>query len=173
MKYVAFLRGINVGGKNTLPMKELKALCVDIGFLNVRTYINSGNVLFESDLSEKELRTKLEEALREKTGKEIPVVIRSIRELGLILSSNPFPKAEPSKVGVMLFTDPVGDFLTDRAVTRGSEEIVPLYREVYVYYPDGMGRSKLKFHGEEKQGTVRNINTIRKIVEMNSGGNVH
>lgn len=105
-------------------MKELTSLCSGIGFSNARTYINSGNVLFESDLSETELRIRLEEALQEKTAKDIPVVIRSVQELRSILSSNPFPETEPSTVGVMLFSGPVERTFTHGITGLDTEEIV-------------------------------------------------
>ena len=78
---VALLRAINVGGSGKLPMKDLARLCTDLGFGNVRTYIQSGNVIFESRLSEQAIRTKLERALTEKLGKQAAAVVRTAAEL--------------------------------------------------------------------------------------------
>ncbi len=166
MKYAAFLRGINVGGNNIIPMKELALLSTGAGFKNVRTYINSGNVLFESNLSEAKIRDKLEAALRKKMGKDIPVVIRNEKELKSILSANPYPNALPAKIGVVLFTHPVPESFITGIVSPGPEEILPSGRELFIYFPDGMGRSKLKFPSKGEVGTVRNINTIGKLAEM-------
>ncbi len=166
MKYIAFLRGINVGGNNIIPMKELAAICVGIGFKNVRTYINSGNVLFESDLHEEKIREKTEVALKKKMGKDVPVVIRNSKELQSILSANPFPEAVPAKIGVVMFMNIVPAKFISGITSPGPEEIVPSGREIFIYFPDGMGRSKLKMPSKGEAGTVRNINTIRKLTEM-------
>lgn len=164
--FVAFLRGINVGGNTMLPMKELAALCVDIGFQEVRTHINSGNVIFKSALSEEKLKTNLTKALHEKTGRSIDVMIRNDLELRSILAGNPFPDANGSQVGVVLLTKPVPKNLLDDMVISGPEEVRLAHREIYIHYPNGMGRSKLKFPSTGEAGTIRNINTIAKLVEL-------
>jgi uncharacterized protein (DUF1697 family) len=164
--YIAFLRGINVGGNTILPMSELRSICEKLGYQNVRTYIQSGNVLFESELSEEELMTSLEQALWQAKQKHIHVVIRTITELEKVAADNPFPQAEPARVGVMFFSRPVeGNFLSDVSTTTG-EEVKTGEREAYIYYPNGMGRSKLKMPKQAAEGTVRNLNTIRKLVEI-------
>ena len=162
MKYVAFLRGINVGGTGILPMKDLVALCGKLGFAQVKTYIQSGNVLFESNLSGSAIVAKLEKALKNKMGKEIIVVVRTEAELTQILKKNPFPKANPAQVGVHLFASPISKNFME-AVVATREEVVPAKREVYVHYLDGMGKTKLKLPAEAKKATVRNINTLAKI----------
>jgi uncharacterized protein (DUF1697 family) len=164
--HIAFLRGINVGGNTMVSMKDLAAICTHIGFEQVRTYLNSGNVIFQSPRPEAELQEALETALKEKTGKEIGVVIRSPGELERVVSSNPFPDAVPSQVGVLLVTEPVSKNVLAEFVIPGTEEVVPGNREVYVHYPDGMGRSKLKLPRSLKTGTMRNINTLAKLAGM-------
>lgn len=164
--WIAFLRGINVGGNTMVSMKDLTAICSHIGFENVRTYLNSGNVIFESHLPEAALQKALETALSEKTGKEIGVVIRSPGDLERVVRGNPFPEAVPSKVGVLLGTEPVAKNILAEFVIPGREEVVPGKREVYVNYPDGMGRSKLKWPHSLRDGTMRNINTLRKLAGL-------
>lgn len=164
--YVAFLRGINVGGNTMLPMPELRSLCERIGFENVRTYIQSGNVIFESMLSPQELMKGLENALFRKWKKHIPLVVRTHSELEKIVSGNPFPNAKPEQIGVMLFATPVSKDFSFGVSTSGREEVVSAGREVYIHYPDGMGRSKLKLPKQSQEGTVRNMNTITKLVQM-------
>ena len=93
--WVAFLRGINVGGTTMVSMKELAAMCTQMGLLDVQTYLNSGNVIFRSPLPEAELQKALEEELSGKTGKEIGVVIRSSGDLEQIAGGNPFPGSRP------------------------------------------------------------------------------
>ena len=149
-----------------LPMNELRTLCEKSGFQRVRTYIQSGNVLLDSQLSEDALAKELESALQRKMGKHIPVALRTIDELDEVIKKNPFQKAEPAKVGVMFFAKPVQkDFLNNVSTTTG-EEVRIGKREIYIYYPNGMGRSKLKLPKQANEGTVRNINTIRKLVEL-------
>ena len=149
-----------------LPMNELRTLCEKSGFQRVRTYIQSGNVLLDSQLSEDALAKELESALQRKMGKHIPVALRTIDELDEVIKKNPFQKAEPAKVGVMFFAKPVQrDFLNNVSTTTG-EEVKIGKREIYIYYPNGMGRSKLKLPKQANEGTVRNINTIRKLVEL-------
>jgi uncharacterized protein (DUF1697 family) len=168
--YVAFLRGINVGGKTMVSKKDLTAICTGIGFDNVRTYLNSGNVIFESLLPKTEVREALETALSGETRREIGVVIRSGGELERVVKSNPFPKAVPSQVGVLLVTEPVAENVLAEFVTLGREEVILGKREVYVHYPDGMGRSKLKWPVSLRHGTSRNINTLSKLAGLAAEG---
>ena len=164
--HVAFLRGINVGGNTMVSMKDLVAICTQTGFENVRTYLNSGNVIFESPLPEATLREALETALSGKTGKDIGVVIRSPGELERVVKGNPFPEAIPSQVGVLLVTEPVAENILAELVIPGREKVVPGRREVYVHYPDGMGRSKLKWPLSLRGGTMRNITTLTKMAGL-------
>jgi uncharacterized protein (DUF1697 family) len=164
--YIAFLRGINVGSSTMISMKDLAAICADIGFEHVRTYLNSGNVIFQSPLTEAELQETLETALKGKTGKEIGVVIRSPGDLERVVKSNPFPDAVPSQVGVLLVMEPVVKNVLTEFVIPGREKVVPGNREVYVHYPDGMGRSKLKWPLSLRSGTMRNINTLTKLTAL-------
>lgn len=154
-----------MGGHGKLPMAELKSLCENIGFKNVRTYIQSGNVIFESDLAEKKLTEILGQALHTKMQKSVPVVIRTVEEMASVIASNPFPEAIPSQVGVMFFPDNVQKDLLDNLVITGREKVKISGREIYIHYPDGMGRSKLKLPAQSK-GTVRNINTVSKLAGM-------
>ena len=166
--YIALLRGINVGGHGILPMAELKTLCVNLGLMQVRTYIQSGNVLFESDLSENQIVEVLEAELLIKLQKSIPVIVRAAAEMEAVLAGNPFPGVNPSQVGVLLFKKPEADECLKDFKYPGPEEIVisNSNKELYIHFPNGMGRSKLKLPKSVEQGTVRNINTIKKLVEL-------
>jgi uncharacterized protein (DUF1697 family) len=162
--YVALLRAVNVGGTGKLPMSELAELCHGLGFRNARTYIQSGNVVFAGTLSEKTVRTRLEKALTEKLGKPADVVVRTAAELTAVWKGNPFPQILPAKVGVFLMTDRADKALLDRVVAPTGEEVRPGKRELYIHFPNGMGRSKLKI--PNAVGTVRNMNTIAKLVAI-------
>lgn len=163
--YVALLRAINVGGTGILPMKTLAALCGDCGLKNARTYIQSGNVVFDSALSESAVVSKLGKALAGHMGKHIDVMVRTGKQLSAILDANPFPDAEPAKVAVMFLGKPMAKGSLDGLVIAGREKVEPAHREIYIHYADGMGRSKLKLP-RTLVGTMRNINTVGKLVEL-------
>jgi uncharacterized protein (DUF1697 family) len=157
---------VNVGGTGMLPMKILASLCSDIGFASVRTYIQSGNVVFASKLPKAKAQASLERALAAHMGKNVDVILRDAIEMRQALENNPFPDEPPSKVTVAFWSAPVDKALFKKIIAPGGEQIVARDREVYVYYPEGMGRSKLKFPKTDAVATVRNINTVAKLVAM-------
>jgi uncharacterized protein (DUF1697 family) len=163
--FVALLRAVNVGGTGLLPMKELAALCVDLGFESVRTYIQSGNVVFESPLLEQEVKSNLERVLAEKMGKRVDAMVRSAEELRATLAANPFLNALPARVGVLFLVEAPPPDILDRFVIPGPEELRLVNREIFIHYPDGMGQSKLKLP-TKVLGTMRNLNTVAKLVAM-------
>lgn len=163
--YVALLRAVNVGGTGKLPMTELKVLCEETGFQDVQTYIASGNVVFRSTLDEKAIRSALETRLREHMGKPVQALIRSATEMADVLARNPFSQEPGNRVAV-LFTDAQ---LSSEAILKvpgqKTEQIALGKREVFIFYPDGMGTSRLRLPAE-KTGTARNINTVAKLAGM-------
>ena len=162
--YVGLLRAVNVGGTGKLPMSRLVELCTGLGFGDVRTYIQSGNVVFDTTEPVDAVRAKLEDALTTELGRPADVVLRTADELADIAAANPFPEADGAKVAVVLGHSPVP---ADLAVTApGGEQVVPGDRELFVYYPDGMGRSKLKLPALAGPVTVRNMNTVTKLVAL-------
>ncbi|MFS8111561.1 DUF1697 domain-containing protein [Rhizobium jaguaris] len=163
--YVALLRAVNVGGTGALSMADLKALCEEIGFIDVKTYIQSGNVLFQSDKDETTVQKQLEEALALKMGKSPGVILRSRQQLEAAAEGSPFPHAKPNYLLVNFLPErPPADAL-DKLVAPGGEEVHIAGKEIYVHYPDGSGRSKMKLPAL-KAGTSRNLNTVRKLAEM-------
>jgi uncharacterized protein (DUF1697 family) len=163
-KYVALLRAVNVGGTGKLPMTELKSMCESSGFVNPRTYIASGNVVFESKLSESAVKEKLESCMTKYAGKPVDVLVRSGSEMATVLAKNPFKSRAPSAtVAIFLDERPPKDTL--KMITgQGAEEVALGTREIYVHYGDGMGRSKLKIPAAAR-GTARNMNTVAKLAE--------
>ena len=161
---IALLRAVNVGGTGKLSMQGLATLCTKLGFKNPRTYIQSGNVLFESPLAEKAIRAKLEEGLTRMLGKPANVVLRTAAELEAVLKANPFPNAEPARVGVYFQADPVHKSQLLQTKGPDGEDVRLGKREFYIYFPNGMGRSKLKL--PTGVGTVRNMNTVAKLVGL-------
>ena len=163
--FVALLRAVNVGGTGKLPMSELKAMCERAGFTSVRTFIASGNVVFDSDGNEASVKASLENALLDYAGKPVQVLVRSGPELAAVLANNPFPQAAPNRT-IALFLDgaPPADTLATLSA-KNNEEVALGKREIYVHYGDGMGDSKLKIRAAA-EGTGRNLNTIAKLAQM-------
>jgi uncharacterized protein (DUF1697 family) len=166
--YIALLRAVNVGGTGKLPMQDLKVLCEELGFGKVRTYIASGNVVFESKKSEKAVKSALEAAMEKYAGKPVGVLVRTASEMTEILTANPFPKAAPNRtVAIFLDRAPSKDVL-DSVAGQADEEIRLGKREIYVHYGDGMAQSKLRIPAAAK-GTARNMNTVAKLAELAAG----
>jgi uncharacterized protein (DUF1697 family) len=164
-RYVALLRAVNVGGTGKLPMADVRAICRDAGFTRVETYIASGNVIFESKSAASKVKTELEARLLAYAKKPIGVVLRTAAEMAAVLKANPFPKTEP-KFNYAIFLDqrPPRDALKN-AVGQNDEEMRLGDREIFVHYPSGMGRSKLRIPAA-KTGTARNMNTVAKLAEI-------
>lgn len=163
--FIALLRAVNVGGTGKLPMSELKAMCEAIGFSNVRTYIASGNVVFDSALAEKEVAKKLAASLEEYAGKPVGVMVRTGPDMAAVLKANPFKDAAPN-LTFAIFLDAAPPACTiDDVRGRQDEELALGAREIYVTYPSGSGASKLKIPAAAA-GTARNMNTIAKLAEM-------
>jgi uncharacterized protein (DUF1697 family) len=163
--FVALLRAINVGGTAILPMAELRKLCTSCGFKNVATYIQSGNVVFQSELPAAKVQKKLEDALGKKLGKPAAVHLRSPAELASVLGKNPFPKAQPNRLNVWFLEELLPRSALATIDCPGNEEVQAVGREVFVHYPDGMGRSKLKLPFV-KTATARNLNTVNKLLAL-------
>ena len=163
--YVGLLRAVNVGGTGKLPMEELRRLCEDCGFANVQTYIASGNLVFAVEASEAEVQARLQSALQDYAGKPVGVLVRSGAEMSAVLAANPFVERASNLVHVtFLDAAPSAHALTSVS-GRADEEITIGRRELYVFYPQGQGSSKLKLPAA-KAGTARNINTVAKLAEM-------
>jgi uncharacterized protein (DUF1697 family) len=164
---IALLRAVNVGGTGKLPMSELKAMCEELGFSDVRTYIASGNVVFASRKSEAAIKAALEKRLEAYAGKPVGVLVRTAEEMTQILADNPFPKLAPNRtMAVFLDRAPPADTL---AGVRGQkdEKIKLGRREIYVHYGEGVGQSKLVIP-TAKLGTARNMNTVATLAKMAS-----
>jgi len=163
--FIALLRAVNVGGTGKLSMTHLKTMCEDAGFDSVRTYIASGNVIFESNLDEPAVRKELEGRLLEYAGKPVRVHVRTATEMAQVLRRNPFPHAAGNRnVAIFLDEKPGKDVLAGIS-GRADEEIALGLREIYVHYGPDMARSKLKIPGAAN-GTARNMNTVAKLAEI-------
>ena len=163
--FIALLRAVNVGGTGQLRMSDLKALCETAGFAKVRTYIASGNVIFESKKSEAQVKATLRARLEAFAGKRVGVLVRTAAEMAGVLTANPFPGKAPNRtVAIFLDESPSANALTT-IVGQNDEEVRLGVREIYVHYGDGMAKSKLKIPAAES-GTARNMNTVAKLAEL-------
>ncbi|HTE16637.1 MAG TPA: DUF1697 domain-containing protein [Burkholderiales bacterium] len=163
--YIALLRAVNVGGTGKLPMAKLKAMCSELGFVNVRTYIASGNIVFESKASAAKVKGMLEAKLKTYAGKAVGVLIRTQPEMAAVLANNPFPGAAPNRtVAIFLDASPPADML-ETVTGHRNEQIAKGLREIYVHYGDGMATSKLRIPAATA-GTARNMNTVAKLTAL-------
>ena len=172
---VTLFRGINVGGK-TARMDALKELHQSLGLKDVETYIQSGNVVCTTDAPDiAQLPKHIEEAFAQTFGFHTSVMVRTAGEINAIIENNPFqnqPTKESKWVVVMFLSAlPVSTALEDIHKTyTGPEEIHIIGQEAYIYYPDGIGRSKLTNTFLEKKlktrGTARNWNTVLRLQQM-------
>lgn len=163
--FIALLRAVNVGGTGKLPMKELTGMCEDAGFRSVRTYIASGNVIFESKLGEKAIRKELERRLLEYAGKPVAVAVRTAAEMAEVLAANPFPDAPPNRTMAIFLDSAPPEKCLDAVSGRVDEEVAVGRREIYVVYGENMARSKLKIPAA-RNGTARNMNTVAKLAAL-------
>jgi uncharacterized protein (DUF1697 family) len=174
---IALLRGINVGGKNTVAMSALKDLLSALGYTNPRTLLNSGNLLFDTASRQKlsTLEAKLESEILARFKVPADVILRTGPELLEALANNPFPKqakTDPSHLVIMFFKNPLAPAAVkslQRSI-KGREILSHNARELYITYPDGIGTSKLTNTAIEKslalRGTARNWNTILKLAAL-------
>ena len=173
--YVALMRGINVGGNNMILMKDLSALFTGVGCSDVRTYIQSGNVVFRASAAVvKGLHAAVERALVTRFGAAVPLVLRSQAELAECARSNPYftKDADPARL-VVMFLDrqpSAAEVATLDPARSPPDEFVVRGRDIYLRCPNGLGRSKLTnawFDGKLKAvSTGRNWNTVIKLLAM-------
>ncbi|MGB7344527.1 MAG: DUF1697 domain-containing protein [Pirellulaceae bacterium] len=172
--WIALLRGINVGGKNLLPMAKLRSDLEDLKFKNVRTYIQSGNVVFESTAkTASSLAKKIATRIGAEHGFRPHVFVLKSGDLQTAVNSNPFPQAvaDPKTLHFFLLASPpTKPNLTSIEAAKSPTEQYKLTDSVfYLHAPDGIGRSKLAANIEKHLGvvtTARNYRTIEKLLSM-------
>lgn len=161
---VALLRGINLG-KRQLKMDDLRRIAAELGLDQPRTYIASGNLLFRSDQSETALKRMLESALANHMSARVEVMIRTADELAATVRANPFASEDSSRVVAIFLDARPGPDALGNAQNVEDERMAARAREIYVHYPSGQGRSRLKIPAAAS-GTARNMNTIAKLAEL-------
>jgi uncharacterized protein (DUF1697 family) len=172
--YIALFRGINVGGKNVLPMRELVALLENIGSQNVKTYIQSGNAVFQNkEENTSLLSNKISTEIKKCHGFEPRVLLLEPEEIARVIESNPFPEAESEPKTLHVFfpgSAPKNPDLNALESIKSDRERFALKDGVfYLHAPDGIGRSKLAANAERLLGvamTGRNWRTVCKVMAM-------
>jgi uncharacterized protein (DUF1697 family) len=170
---IGLLRAVNLGGHNTVKMEHLRQLCTSLGFEDVATYVQSGNVVFHSHLPADEAAKALGEGLEKEVGFRCDVIVRTRDEMREVVARNPFDMdgRDASKLSVLFLASDPGSEVREQvgAIPTAGEEVKALRREVFIYYPDGMGRSKLPAALDKVlrvKGTGRNWRTVSKLLAM-------
>ena len=173
--HIALLRGINVSGKNMLPMPELTKIFATAGCGDVKTYIQSGNVVFcARDGVVDKLAGLITQQIEERFGCKVPLVLRTAAELGEVVRSNPFLKAGAAEESLHVYflagMPTAGDVAGLDAGRSAPDAFAVIGREIYLQLPNGMGRTKLTnayFDSKLKTvSTARNWRTVSKLLEM-------
>jgi uncharacterized protein (DUF1697 family) len=171
--YVAMLRGINLGRRNRVAMADLRALVARLGHRDVRTHVQSGNVVFHAVSRDATgLASGIERAIEDRLGLSVTVVIRTADEMADIVAGNPFPDADPAQLYVTLLTlEPTADRV--KTLMDGSfepDEIRVVGREAYLRCPNGYGRSKLSNDFLERKlsvgATTRNWRSVTTLAAL-------
>lgn len=173
-KYISMLRGINVSGQKKIKMDNLRALYESLHFNNVKTYIQSGNVIFTCSFSNViELKNTIEKKIMETFGFPVTVLIRSNDEMKIVLENNPFSgKKDITKLYVTFLSETPSETVVNSIdqLVSGPEEVLVHGREVYLFCPNGYGKSKLSNSSLEKKllvtATTRNWKTVNKLYEL-------
>ena len=174
--YVSLLRGINVGGNKKIKMADLRALYGELGFKGTKTILQSGNVVFETDLTDSaQIAQQIEAAIEAQYGFHSKIIMRSAVEFQAVANKNPYADNsdfDPAKMLVMFLSDvPTTDALQNlKEAHTGPETIEHGGRELYLYYPEGIARSKLDNNFIDKRlkqiGTGRNWKTVNRILKL-------
>ncbi len=174
-RYVALLRGINLGPHRRIAMQDLRALLADLGYTDVATLLQSGNAVFTSTRRQVDKVTaEVEQAITERLGLPVRCVLRTAAELAAVVEANPFPQhaAQGAKLMVSFLAGRV-DRARFAAVEQdrfAPDEFVAAEREVYLWLPNGMSGSRIPVDFWDKQlrllSTTRNWNTVTKLLAM-------
>ena len=172
--YIALLKGINVGGNRRLPMADLKAALTDAGFADVRTILASGNVVLDApETDPASLESRLASATTSRLGVTTDYMVRDANQWRAMIGANPFPDAaerEPKHLLVVVMKTEVTDpkALAYLETYEGPERVAIVGREIFIYYPDGQGTSRLSIP-RLGNGTARNLNTVARLAALLGG----
>lgn len=162
--YVALLRAVNLFGR-PLKMADLKRIADELGFESPTTFIASGNLLFTSPKCEAAVKAALEKAVESHMAKPIGVMVRTAKEMAAVAKVNPFADQPGNRVVAIFLDHPPPANPLDDAKNVADERMALGEREIYVHYPSGQGRSRLRIPAAAA-GTARNMNTVAKLAEL-------
>jgi uncharacterized protein (DUF1697 family) len=167
--YVALLRAINLGTRNRVPMARLREVVEQIGATNARTYIASGNVLFDSDLTAERLKAKLEQAIEAEFGFKCAVVVLTAVQLGQVVRHNPFRRADAKQIHVAFATGPIPTRLKAQfnQINSDNEKAAVVGRRIYMWLPHGFGQATIPGMAMSKTEPPLTIRTLRTVVALN------
>jgi uncharacterized protein (DUF1697 family) len=174
-KYVALLRGINVGSSNRIPMADLRELLYGLGYTDVKTLLQSGNAVFAAPgQAPEQIASAIESAIAERFGLKVPILVRTAAELRAVIEKNPMEVRDPKKFLVLFLNEVPAKDLMDGIdpIPFLPEEMIAGEREIYVYHPDGMQNAKLVTHLGKRLAmptTGRNWNTVTKLLALAEG----
>ena len=171
--YISLLRGVNVAGHAMLKMSDLVQTCESLGFRAARTYLQSGNVIFDYDGRDgSSIAERIEKGLKDRLGLQVSVFIRTLNDLSRIVASQPFKNRDRSRLHVTFLYTKARENAVEaiRAAARGGEDFSMSNLEVYLFLPNGMGKTKLSNNFIEKTlgvaATTRNWNTVTALLEL-------
>ncbi|QTD37255.1 DUF1697 domain-containing protein [Polaribacter batillariae] len=168
-KYIVLLRGINVSGKNKIPMADLRTILTSLGFKNVQTYIQSGNIILETTLEKEETCSKIKKGIQEEFGFDVPVLARTIEEWKKVIDNYPF-SIENEKIVAFAFLSKKPKNLNLEIRNLDEDKFQLNDDVVYLYCPSGFGKTKLTNNTIEKKlnviATTRNYKTTLKLLEL-------
>lgn len=174
-KKIAILRGINVGGNRKILMADLKSVCAQLGWINVQSYIQSGNLIFESEQKNSELETSLQAAILEHFGHDVPVIVRTHQELQQSIQNNPF-LTDQADISQLLLTflkeHPDKDLIDSLQNPSDTDQYKLQGKDIFLFCTGKYHTSKLTNQFFEKKlkvvATTRNWKTVMKLIELSS-----
>jgi uncharacterized protein (DUF1697 family) len=179
--YISILRGINVSGKNLIKMTELRQLYLNLGFINIQTYIQSGNVVFQTELSDiKVLESLISEGISNNFGFKVPVIVFTNNSLQSALNNNSFlsdSTKDPAFIHFTFLSDIPQKELVDKIAEKDytPDEYSFDDKTIFLYCPTGYGNTKLTNSFFEKKlrvtATTRNLQTVKQLISLSSGTN--
>jgi uncharacterized protein (DUF1697 family) len=171
---LALLRGINVGGNKKVPMETLRKLAEDAGYRSVKTYINSGNLLFRTDVAPAKVEAQLEKAIAKEFGFTVDVVVRTAEAWSAYAKKSGFPDAAPNLLHLVVAKQTIARGVAGAltALAKDGERVKVLEDALWIDFASGAGRSKLTPTALDKHAgcpmTARNWNTVQKLAELAS-----
>ncbi len=171
--YIALLRGINLGSHNKIKMSDLSLLFESLDFESIKTYIQSGNVIFQSEnLNHQELEKNISEKIFETFSFKVPVIIKTVEQLKNIVKNNPFINQDVTKLHLTFLSDKPDIEQLDKikSINYGSDEFIVLDQVIYLFCPNGYGKTKLTNNFFESKlklvATTRNWKTINTLISI-------